>query len=566
VRVATVAVLLGVAAAVAAPPEPAPSVRFPVAGDVVHLTVTVTDRRGRAVEDLQAADFVVYEDGNPVPITAFRPPARRTAQPSGDPAAPPSAPGDNVQRETDAATFVVYLDNWNLTPPDRARALPALRAFLMDQLGRGNARAAVLSASDRIRPLSALTSSPGEVAAALDTAAGEPTHRHTTLSDARQAIETVRALLETGIADCSDLAALQAPIRAHAQARLGDLQRSAAALEVLVQALGTVPGRKALLHLSDGLEQRPAIDLFHQLGDICPGAMQREFSAVIAPMHDYDLSRRFQALAAHANAARVTLHMLDASGVTGLPGTDLAERDRGFAPSSSTNRIREQNLRAGSAMLARETGGTAVFNANDLQKPLHEIAGQIGASYAVGFTPHHEPEARAHRLRVEVRRKGIAARHAASYHHAPRADRHGARVLVALLMGLEEDTLGASLSIEEVPPSAGGPDTSRAIGVRIGIPLDRLAAAGRSAKEERRVRVAMAIWRAGERGRPRRVEVREEVMNIPLAVPTAAPSPPPRHEIVVRVPVTGEETELGVGVHAEDSALATYRRLQLRPD
>ena len=568
VRVAAVAVMLGGAASVPAPPEPAvPPVRFPVSGDVVYLTVTVTDRRGRAVEDLQAPDFAVYEDGKSVPIAAFRAPVRRTAPRSGDRAEPLSATVDSVPREADdAATFVVYLDNWNLTPPDRARALPALRAFLTDQLSRGHARATVLSASDRIHPLSALTSNPGEVAVALDTAAGEPTHGHTTLSDARQAIETVRALIETGIAGCSDLTALQAPIRAHAQARLGDLERSAAALEGLVQALGTIPGRKALLHVSGGLEQRPAIDLFHQLGDICPEAMQREFSLVIAPMHDYDVSHRFRALAAHANAARVTLYMLDASGITGLPATDPSQAVRRYVPSGSTHRIREQNLRAGSAVLAQETGGTAVFSANDLEKPLREIAGQIGASYAVGFTPGHEPEARAHRLRVEVRRKGVTARYAASYHHAPRADEHGARVLVALLLGLEEDTLGASVSIGEPPPPAGtaaAADRAPAIGIRIGLPVDRLAAVTGSGGREGRVRVTIAVWRAGERGGPRRVEVREEVVAVPRVGSAVGDAGRPRHEIVVSVPVAGEETELAVGVHDEDAGLVTYRRLPL---
>jgi VWFA-related protein len=58
------------AAAATAPPRPAPPV-FESQLDLVYVTVTVTDRAGKAVADLPASAFEVREDGKPRPISVF---------------------------------------------------------------------------------------------------------------------------------------------------------------------------------------------------------------------------------------------------------------------------------------------------------------------------------------------------------------------------------------------------------------------------------------------------------------------------------------------------------------
>src|SRR5262249_47841547 len=155
---------------------------------------------------------------------------------------------------------------------ERGRALAGLSAFLEEQLKRGGARALVVSAHLQTRVLSALTSDAKEIAAALQAAQLEPTHGQTTRSDARQAIEDVRVMLEGGLIGCEDLPLLQERIRLQARARGSELEATIARLESVIEALGTLPGPKALFYVSSGVEQRPAIELFEQLGDICPSA------------------------------------------------------------------------------------------------------------------------------------------------------------------------------------------------------------------------------------------------------------------------------------------------------
>jgi VWFA-related protein len=423
----------------------------------------------------------------------------------------------------------------------------------------------VVAAGDEAHVLSPLTADAEQIAAALRSAEQEPVHGHLTRSDERNAIEVVKALMESGPAGCADLPLLQAPIRKQAQSRSQDLVGTLARLESVTQALGTLPGSKALFYVSDGLEQRPAIDLFNQLGDICPEALHRDFSVLFSPMQEYDLSRAFQALAARANASRVTLYPVDASGVQAFTVGDVSQSNRSFVPSPKTDMIRAANLKAGQSILADETGGTAVFAASDPQGALAQIADQVRGEYALGLAPGHAPEGQVHSLRVELLKKGRRIRYTPSYFHGERAEPGASRTLAALLVGLEDDTLGADVSVD---PSVSDrvATSTRTVNVRIGVPLVRLSTVEEAERRHGRLRVVIAIWRAGALAKERPLEVRENLIDVPLPPAASADgSAPGRREFVVEVALNADHGEIGVGVHDVFSRLATYRRVRVGP-
>lgn len=66
---------LALAPALAAGPLPAAPPVFRVGLDMVHVTVTAHDARGRLVSDLSAEDFSVREDGRPQKVQLFAPSA-----------------------------------------------------------------------------------------------------------------------------------------------------------------------------------------------------------------------------------------------------------------------------------------------------------------------------------------------------------------------------------------------------------------------------------------------------------------------------------------------------------
>jgi hypothetical protein len=78
--------------------------------------------------------------------------------------------------------------------------VPGLATLLKEQRACGGARVLLVSALDQTRILSPLTTHAEDVAGALRSLEREPTHGHVTRSDERQAIDAVRALLETPLA------------------------------------------------------------------------------------------------------------------------------------------------------------------------------------------------------------------------------------------------------------------------------------------------------------------------------------------------------------------------------
>jgi VWFA-related protein len=531
---------------------------IPVQTSMVFVQVVVTDARGRPVRNLVAGDFVAYDDSRAAPVTVFEAPGQA---PVSSPVAAPGEPTPEVAPSAAGAplvTLVAYVDGWNLTPVERSRVLPGFAAFLSEQLTRGGARALVVSAHLQTRVLSALTSDPKQIVAALEATEREPTHAQITRSDARQAIEDVRAMLEGGLIGCEDLTLLQSRIRLQARARGSELEATIARLLGVIEALGTLPGPKALFYLSSGLEQRPAIDLFEQIGDICPSARQKDFSTLVAPMQEYDLAPALRALAARANAARVVLYPVDASGLGGYSVADPSQGGRQFVPSPTTDRMRTENLKSGQWILAEETGGTPVWGTNDVRQPLAKLADEMRSAYVLGWTPDHEPDGRVHRLRIELRRKGLRIRHTPSYFHGERPERGVSRTLAALLVGLEEDGLGVGLSIDAASVTAG--DAGRTAKLTVRVPLARLSAVAGSSPAQGRVRVVIATWRSGEESRQRPLEVREKRIDLPLE---GAAQGGGRGEFAVDVPLGYGHDEIAVAVEDAVSGLASYRRVRV---
>jgi hypothetical protein len=104
------------------------------------------------------------------------------------------------------------------------------------------------------------------------------------------------------------------------------------------------------------------------------------------------------------------------------------------------------------------------------------------------------------------------------------------------------------------------------VNVRIGVPLVRLSTVEEAERRHGRLRVVIAIWRAGALAKERPLEVRENLIDVPLpSAASADGSDPGRREFVVEVTLNADHGEIGVGVHDVFSRLATYRRVRVGP-
>ena len=100
--------------------------------------------------------------------------------------------------------------------------------------------------------------------------------------------------------------------RSYAESIFNDLQFSIDSLKNTVSSLAGLPGRKAVLYVSDGLPMIAGQDVFHYV--------QEKFSSsgsstAIMESLSYDASRRIQELVAQANANRISFYTIDAEGL-----------------------------------------------------------------------------------------------------------------------------------------------------------------------------------------------------------------------------------------------------------
>ena len=106
----------------------------------------------------------------------------------------------------------------------------------------------------------------------------------------------------------------------------------------LVTTLAGVPGKKAVVYVTDGLPQRPGISVLDYLGnELCSDLRRSASSETMSEMTQYDESRRFNRISAHANANRVPFYGLDAAGVRSSGG-DISPV-RGSSANSATSRF-----------------------------------------------------------------------------------------------------------------------------------------------------------------------------------------------------------------------------------
>ncbi|HWN45387.1 MAG TPA: VWA domain-containing protein, partial [Thermoanaerobaculia bacterium] len=465
VRLAVLAGFVACCVAEAAPPQFGELIEV----NVVNVDVLVTDRGGRPVTDLRREDFEVLEDGKRVEVTNFQ--VLTAGSPASAPLPPPSSSSSRPVDPTpqlpaeERLHLIVYVDNFNLQPAHRSRVLGQLRGFLKD-----------LSPEDRVMMvtndlgLTVRLPFSGDRAAmekVLTEIATLPAQGQEAANERRQALTRVLAIREAVRrldGPCSRM--LIAPIESYAETTRQEVLRSINAMTVLVNSLSGVPGRKAVLHVSDGLPVTPGEEVYQLMAEICSGGTTSGIMDVADPdligglkqysgreaMLDaqrYSTVDDFNKLAAHANAHRVTLYTLQASGLP-APASASATWDQDevmIAQLPNIHSIAAANMRNSLTLLASETGGKAILDANDVTADLRRMQKDLESYYSLGYTPSHSGDGREHRIEVRVKRPGLQVRHRKSYRDKPAIERAVDKTLGAVYHGFEENPLEVTLEM-----------------------------------------------------------------------------------------------------------------------
>ena len=150
--------------------------------------------------------------------------------------------------------LIVYIDNFNLRPFDRNRVMREMRAFIGQKLSRDD-QLMLVTYDRELHIRRTFTSDPSLIAAAmldLEKISAQGVHAD---SDRRDVLQKIN--------DSQSVAEAEGYAHSYAQSTFNDLSFSIDALKKMVDALAGMPGRKAVLYVSDGLQMIAGQDVFY---------------------------------------------------------------------------------------------------------------------------------------------------------------------------------------------------------------------------------------------------------------------------------------------------------------
>jgi VWFA-related protein len=452
--------------------------------NVVNVDVYVTDKKGNRVNGLTKNDFELFEDGRPVAVTNFftvengKSNAREEAPPlpapgaTPAPAPPPPAVNEPVP-EDQRLRLVIYIDNYNLHPFNRNRVMRELRAFINERLRRDD-QVMLVTYDRELHVRHGFTSDPSLIAAGmleLEKISAQGVHAD---SERRDALRTIE--------DSTSVAQAQGAARAYAESTYNDLSFSIDALKKITTSLAGLPGRKAVLYVSDGLQMIAGQDVFY--------AVQNKYgeqSTGLTEQFQWDTSKRFTELTAQANANRITFYTIDAAGLRTYSSISAENQTAGSGVFIDSVQI--SNLQSPLQMLAEKTGGVAVINSNIVMPQLERIAQDFNTFYSLGYTPTHFGDGRYHKIDVKVKKKGLTVRHRDGYRDNNIESRMSDGTLAVLNFSVDNNPLGVEIEF--------GAPQRRQDGlymqpVEVKIPIGKLVLVPKGENHEARVRLYIA--------------------------------------------------------------------------
>lgn len=467
--------------------------------NVVNIEVFVTDEEGRPVLGLGEEDFEIWEDGRQVQISNFfasARPERVLEDLERDRAMVEGrrrpAPRRFERPDDQRLQLVVYVDHFNIHPSNRKRVLTDLEGFVEDRLSQGDR--IMLVGYDRsldiVRPFSQDRQDLVEGLRGL----GKPTGRRPQDSAERRRL----MWLMQEAADNGDIDTAYQHVRSYVQSTRNDLEDSMEALGQVVRSLAGLPGRKAVLYVSDGLPMRPGEELFEHLQNL----FSQQFLAgsgaggsVVDPSIEAlreDQSQLFATVTREANAHQVTFYTLDARGSAGesTSSAEFGARGAGAAGRIAFDTIRTFNLQEPLMEIAVATGGEAILNTFNFGAAFDDLGQDFDTFYSLGYRSPHGGDGKYHEIEVRTRRADLEVRHRQGFVDKPQAERVADRTLSSLLLDLNKNPLG--VEVDFGPPEKKGRNRYL-LPVLVRIPIREISLLPNAAAEEGRLRFFLVV-------------------------------------------------------------------------
>ncbi len=545
---------------------------------VVSLEVFVTDRKGVAIEGLQREDFEVLHDGEPVELSHFAVPrvSSRGSEMEGesepapdDGRADPDALAEagpavsamdlvSVPETEETVHVVLFVDQMEISPPNRQRILDQVQSFVEDAPPR--TRFLVASYDGQVKIAQEFTEQSARVTAALESlvslsprALARQAERRALLREGQEVLRTIgQAQRATNAAQFdsarnlaqSQLTSLMGQVERYAQRLQSETERGLSALEGFSTALAALPGRKALVHVSEGIAMRPGQELFYAMEEIFQGGRSLDFgnqgqggnggggggqggggqggggqgggqggggggggvsfdseeslnvASFATRAERYSLDSEVRRFAALANTHRVAFYGIDARGGRAFANDASMTGRIGMLNTDGLQAVANSNRWETLQVLAEETGG-ALLTGADVDGFLRKVQADFGAHYSLAYASPTTGDGQAHEVEVRLRRKGdrrlrrARLRYRRSFVDQPLASRMAARTKGTLL--LESDRNPHGIYLETLEPKAGEKKNEAVVPLVVKIPLEQVTLLPRGSVHGCRARLLVAI-------------------------------------------------------------------------
>ena len=432
---------------------------------IVNVEVTVTDKKG-PVLDLKPSDFEVFQDGRTQDLTNFAvftraipaaPTPAATPVPTSVSATPTPEPTPVAKREPRFVAF--YVDNEYVMPMNRNRVINKVADWVYTYLKPPD-QAMVVSYQRSLKVLQPFTSEPEAVAAAL-----RVMKRYTGgATDAVNSRRQVEEYIEQNSNTASSVLQATDQARSFAREQYNNLTFAVGAIKELVGMMSGLPGKKAIIYVSDGLPMTPGLELFYEIQD------KYRNPSVLSEARDNDATELFRSLVNTAAAAGVTMYTIDSGGLQSDLGIE-AENRQPRSPISAS--IMSSNYQDSLRFMADQTGGLAILNANDPTPGLDKIADDFETFYSLGYRLIPSGQDRMHHIQVKVKgHPEYRLSFRKTFIEKTLPTRIGDRVVSGLTFDLEDNPLGIELVTGVAAPAD---DERWTLPVEVRIPFEKVA-------------------------------------------------------------------------------------------
>lgn len=372
------------------PVEQTPTFRTRV--DAVTVDVIATDKQGKPVTDLTAADFEVKEAGKIQTVDSFKRIVLTDERFDLDPVrAQPITSMEAQEREAardDVRLITIFLDDYHTRLGNSMVVREKIAKFVRELDPRD-----MVAIAYPLTPTLALTFSRDHdgIADAIMKFAGRK-YNYTQRYPQEQIYDRLTPQ------------------------QIEDLRNSIVidALEGLNVYLGTLrPGRKTVLFVSEGLSATLPVEISTggQVQSGLPTSPQEQMRNRAEVFNNIDLLNRLKDVFDSANRTNTSIYTLDPRGLA----TGEFDVSQPGVSNDADRRVLNESIDI-LRVLADQTDGRAIVGRNDPLPELRQMVRDTSAYYLLGYTSTEAPrDGKFHEIKVSVKRKGIDLRFRKGY-------------------------------------------------------------------------------------------------------------------------------------------------------